>query len=119
MKTKILFYSLLLVVVHFSQAQVKVRIGQSTDNTFTLGQTAKIVYSSPSAATDNWLIQGYVDGGYAFNVSKRNTLRLTLNTELHRNSLIEKRQDVWQYGFLADHNLQWLDDNGAVKSRLN
>ena len=101
-------------------AQPSVTIGQASDNTFTQGEPAKFLYTNPSdTSRSSWLTQGFLDAGYQFRMGIDHFMKVSVNYEIQKNTLIAKKQDVRQLGVTLNYVREFLDDNGIAKSRFN
>jgi len=100
-------FLLILVVPVFSQnwtlknkqdtVRVSLNIGKSSDNTFTKSKGAEITGTFPGNDTveSSWLTNSFLELGL---VSDYSGWSLGLIGEIHKNTLVEKEQDVRQYG---------------------
>ncbi len=80
--------------------KLKITIGKSTDNELTKSKPAEIVGTFPAAdSVDNsWMVNGFVEWGVT---TAKTRVSIALSAEMHRNTLIAKKQDVRQAGFTA------------------
>lgn len=77
--------------------RVELILGKSSDNDFTKGKEAEIVGTFPESDTleNSWLANAYLQLGLSSDSSRWS---FGLTAEIHRNTLIEKGQDVRQFG---------------------
>lgn len=120
MKIKLNLLWVTLFTAHLSIAQITIQIGQSSDNSYTKGEAAQLVYTNPSSDTTdtNWLAQGFADFGYTFK-TRSGKISLTANGEIHKNTLIDKEQDTRQWGTAIDWKRSFKDSNGVAVAILN
>lgn len=120
MKIKLLVFFATLLSAQLSLAQITFQIGQSSDNSYTKGEAAQLVYTNPSSDTTdtNWLAQGFANIGYTFKTATGN-VSLTAIGEIHKNTLIDKEQDTRQWGALIDWKRSIKDSDGVAVAMLN
>ncbi|GAA3623031.1 hypothetical protein [Flavivirga jejuensis] len=98
--------SLLFIPSVFSQVtlrhsndtiRLKLNIGKASDNTFTKSEGAEIIGTFPKNDTikKSWQTNAYLELGI---VSESSKWSIGLVGEIHRNTLIEKEQNVKQFG---------------------
>lgn len=122
MKESILFLLLAILVLNNAFAQeISVNVGQATDNDYTKGEPAKFMYTNPSDTTESsYQIQGFVELGLKWlRPTNNNDYALHLGAELHKNTLIDKEQDVSQYGLNGLWIKKYFDDAGTQVRQLN
>ncbi|MDR7127685.1 hypothetical protein J2X69_000013 [Algoriphagus sp. 4150] len=75
----------------------KLTIAKASDNDFTKGQSAEFIGTFPSSDTvsNSWLTNAFIETSVGTAISRWS---FGLTAELHRNTLIEKKQDVRQFG---------------------
>ena len=93
---------LIIVITLFVHANIyaqdfSLTIAKASDNDFTKGKPAEFIGTFPSSDTlsNSWLANGFLETSLTFDSSR---LTIGLSAELHKNTLIEKEQDVRQYG---------------------
>ena len=80
---------------HFS-----LKIGQSTDNDATKSLPAKFTGTYPRGSQEaSFNTQGFIELGWAEPNKSNKKWEFSTVLELHRNTLIDKEQDVFQFGF--------------------
>lgn len=77
--------------------RIHLTIGKSSDNTFTKEKEAEVVGTFPDSDTlkSSWLSNAYLEFGLT---SDSSGWSFGFIGELHKNTLVEKEQDVRQYG---------------------
>ena len=75
----------------------KISIAKASDNDFTKGKPAEFIGTFPSSSTveNNWLANAFLETSFSTAYSRWS---FGLIAELHRNTLIEKEQNVRQFG---------------------
>lgn len=103
MKKFKLFLSLLFIFT-FSICYCQtfsVVIGESTNNTLTKEKPSQILATFPKDDTvsDSWLVDGFLELRYN---NTNNLFSVGVIGELHKNNLVSKEQDVFQFGLTAE-----------------
>ncbi|MEQ8471060.1 MAG: hypothetical protein RIC35_07740 [Marinoscillum sp.] len=119
-KIKLHLLCAVLFSTHLGIAQITFQVGQASDNSYTKGEAAQLVYTNPSSDTTdtNWLTQGFADFGYTFK-TKSGNISFTVIGEIHKNTLIDKQQDTRQWGTTIDWKRSFKDSNGVALAMLN
>jgi hypothetical protein len=78
--------------------RMSLNIGKSSDNTFTKGEGAEIsgIFPKSDTVKKSWFTNSFTEIGL---VSDSSRWGFGLVAEIHKNTLIEKEQDLRQYGF--------------------
>ncbi|HYC86243.1 MAG TPA: hypothetical protein VEB86_13515, partial [Chryseosolibacter sp.] len=108
MQRRLFIFLIGLIVAAPLRAQFNLQIGQSSDNTFTKGKDAEFQITDPAddAIQDSWLVNSYLETGYKFNDE---TMSVGLTGEIHRNTLVAKKQHVEQLGLSGVFSLSNSD----------
>jgi len=117
----IFFFAFGLTIMRSFGQEATFKIGQSSDNSYTKGKPAKFQYTNPDGKDENWLAQGFLEIGlkHKWDTKDSKILSADLITELHRNTLIEKEQNVHQFGISIDYKKEYLDTNGTATGMVN
>ncbi|MEM9649918.1 MAG: hypothetical protein AAF969_15675 [Bacteroidota bacterium] len=95
--------------------RVSLKLGKASDNTFTKSQGAEVTGTFPANDTidNSWLTNAYLELGLK---TDSTGLEIGLVGELHRNTLIEKEQNVRQFGFNITKTFKTKDDRTNVSN---
>ncbi|TXD49615.1 hypothetical protein [Polaribacter sp. IC073] len=100
----LIFTLFCIISIQFVSAQdgwkKGVSIGQASDNSYTKSLPAQYIAIYPSDATssNSQSINGFVGLDFYKTKNERQAIKLSISYELHKNNLIDKEQNVYQFG---------------------
>lgn len=116
-------YICILFLLHpfylYGQFIKEIQIGQSSDNTFTKGEPAQFIATYPETTNDSIKNTIAVNGFVSIGLIEARNLSLSVTGEWQKNTLIEKEQDVRQYGIDAQFIIQLKKDNSGDIMPIN
>lgn len=100
----------------FSQ-KVSINIGESTTNSLTKNKPAQVIATFPESETikNSWLVDGFTE--LKLNDVFKN-YHIGILSELHKNNLTSKEQDVLQFGLTIEKDYLFKDSKGQTSFRI-
>jgi hypothetical protein len=97
--------------------KISFSVGKSSENTLTKGKDAEVIGTFPSSDTvkNSWLTNAYAEIKMK---SDLNRWSIGLLTELHKNTLIEKKQNVFQNGISFEKVFSTRDSIGLATTEF-
>ncbi len=100
-KYKLFTLTAILFAFPVCYAQISVSIGEATTNTLTKEKPSQIMATFPKDEnlSDSWLVDGFLELKYN---NASNMFAIGVVGELHKNNLVSKQQDAFQFGVTAE-----------------
>lgn len=110
---RILFVLCLVGTSAFSQNS-ELRIGKSTSDKLQRNKAAQIVGTFPDNDTipNSWLVDGFIE--YTRKDEALRGFEIGFFAEIHKNTLVAKRQDIQQFGLSLKRTFDFLPNSSAM-----
>lgn len=116
------FRKLLLTILLFNSGyifaqNISVNIGKSTTSSLTKNKPSQIIATFPENDTlkNSWLVDGFLELKFNDVISNYN---FGIVSELHKNNLIGKEQDVLQFSFTVEKDYLFYDKKDQLFFRI-
>lgn len=111
------YFLILIIVIAYSktlygQLPFELKIGQSSDNSYTQSKEGQLigVFNANDTIEDTWQADIYM----ALVFGKNTNWNIGGTFELHRNTVIEKKQNVRQFGITGGYNFSVMDNSNNL-----